>query len=83
MGPNHYNLSGQGIRETAKGAKRQLWTDRVTPPPGRGGWGWQVGQPDTSRGGISVHGPTTLLPLVNSAKTPRFDFEQAQIAKVL
>ena len=36
-------------------------------PPGGGG---QVGQPDTSRGGISVHGPTTLLPLVNSAKAP-------------
>ena len=46
----------------------------MTPPPqpGRGGEGGQAGQPNTSRGGISVPGPgpTTLFPLVNSAKTP-------------
>ena len=78
---NHYCTYqiGQGIRETEKGVKRETntpngakHTAQEPPPPldREGGEGGQVGQPDTSRGGISVLSPTALLPLVNSAKTP-------------
>ena len=47
------------------------WPGHWLPPlPRSGTGGGQAGQPDSTRGGISVHSPTALLPLVNSAQTP-------------